>query len=188
MKDRFIFFNLPLKGLIRIMKRPIADSRGCFTRLFCMEEFQNIGFSKPIAQINYSRTDKKGTIRGMHFQHPPFAEDKIVTCIRGKVFDVALDIRKGSPTFLHWHGEMLSADNQTSLFIPKGFAHGFQTLVEDCQLLYAHSNCYVPGSESGLNALDSKLAINWPIEAKDMSKRDRKHPWLDETFSGIEVL
>lgn len=186
MKDRFETFSLPLKGLFRIVKKPITDSRGCFTRLFCAEEFQRVGFSKPVAQINYSSTQKKGTIRGMHFQHPPFDEEKIVNCIRGEVLDVAIDIRKDSPTFLHWHGELLSERNQTSLFIPKGFAHGFQTLVEDCQLLYMHSEYYVPDSEGALNALDSRLAINWPIKAVEMSERDRKHPWLSDTFCGIE--
>jgi dTDP-4-dehydrorhamnose 3,5-epimerase len=187
MNKRFSFHDLPLTGLFRIAHKPITDNRGCFSRLFCSEDFRPIGFDNPIAQLNFSQTDKKGTIRGMHFQYPPSSEDKIVTCIRGKVFDVAVDIRKNSPTFLQWHGEVLSSENQTSLLIPKGFAHGFQTMVGDCQLLYAHSELYTSGSEGALNPLDPKLAINWPNQVMNVSKRDSDHPWLDQTFSGLDL-
>jgi len=187
MSLNFEFYACPLEGLFRVKRKPAADSRGSFGRLFCTDEFMEIGLSDPIKQINYSRTIKRGTIRGMHFQYPPFAEDKIVTCIGGEILDVAIDIRKDSPTFLHWHGEVLSAKNETSLFIPKGFAHGFQTLVENCQLLYAHSMRYTPDAEGVINALDSKLAIRWPFEPVDMSERDLNHPEVDKSFCGIEV-
>ena len=109
----------------------------------------------------------------------------MVSCLRGEVFDVAVDLRAGSPTFLRWHGEVLSAGNQRSLLIPRGFAHGFQALTDDCELLYLHSAAYAPGAEGAASALDPALAIRWPLDITDMSERDRGHPMLEPDFKGI---
>ena len=126
--NRFRIQSTPLSGLQVITRQMLGDHRGFLSRLFCADELAQAGWTKPIAQINHTYTAKKGTVRGMHFQHPPHAEMKLVSCIRGEVWDVAVDLRANSPTFLHWHAEVLSADNHKALLIPEGFAHGFQTL------------------------------------------------------------
>jgi dTDP-4-dehydrorhamnose 3,5-epimerase len=132
-------------------------------------------------------TKRQGTVRGLHFQHPPHSEIKLVACLRGVVFDVAVDLRRGSPTFLQWHGEMLSSEMPSSIYIPRGFAHGFQAMTHECELLYAHSDPYQPASEDGLNALDPTIAISWPLAPTEMSERDRAHAHLTSGFRGIEV-
>lgn len=182
---RFDFHATPLSGLAVIQRKPIEDDRGFFCRFYCAEEFRETGFWKPIAQINHTFTREKGSVRGLHFQHPPHAETKIVICIKGEIFDVAVDLRKGSPTFLRWHGEKLSASNRKSLLVPEGFAHGFQTLTEDCELIYLHSASYSPEAEGGLNVLDPRLAIDWPLGIAELSERDRTHPMLAGDFDGI---
>jgi len=170
-----------------IQRKPIGDTRGLFSRFFCAEEFGQAGFTQPIAQINHTLTHKKGTVRGLHFQLPPYAEAKVVSCINGSIFDVAVDLRKGSPTFLHWHGEVLSAESQRSLLIPPGFAHGFQTLTEECELIYLHSVPFAPDAEGALNVADPKLAITWPLPLAELSERDRTHPMIDAEFKGITL-
>jgi dTDP-4-dehydrorhamnose 3,5-epimerase len=127
----------------------------------------------------------RGTVRGMHFQPPPYAEIKFVSCLRGRVVDIAVDLRQTSSTFLHWHAEVLSADNQKTIVIPEGFAHGFQVLSEDCEMLYFHTAYYQAGAEDGLSALDPKLAIVWPLPVVGLSPRDAAHPLLDDAFTGI---
>ena len=129
----------------------------------------------------------KGAIRGLHYQHPPHAETKIVNCLRGKVFDVAIDIRRGSPTFLKWHGEILSAENKTGLYIPEGFAHGFQTLTEECELLYLHDTCYESTAEDGLNFLDPHFDISWPLMPTDCSNRDKNFSLINNSFAGVVI-
>ncbi len=163
----------PLQGLLVIERKPVRDQRGFFSRFFCQEEFAALGYSRSIAQINHTLTRHCGTVRGMHFQRAPHEEMKFVSCIAGAVFDVAVDMRPSSPTYLQWHGEVLSAENARSMLIPGGFAHGFQTLNEDCQLIYLHDEPYAPGSEGGLNALDPRLAVAWPLPVTQMSERDR---------------
>lgn len=185
--SRFDFHLTPLAGLFVVQRKRIADQRGFFCRFFCAEEFQEAGLKKPIAQINHTFTRNKGAVRGLHFQYPPYAEFKIVSCLRGEVLDVAVDIRKGSPTFLHWHGEILSASNQKSLLIPEGFAHGFQTLVEDCELIYLHSVPFYEHSEGAINIADQKIGIIWPIPITDISGRDLHHPFITDKFKGVEV-
>ena len=139
MSKFFDFMTTPLNGLYQIERKQINDQRGFFSRLFCAEEFKEIGCFKPFVQVNHSMTKKKGAVRGMHFQYPPYAESKVVACIRGEVLDIAVDIRNNSKTYLHWHSAVLSDKNLRSFYIPEGFAHGFQALTEDCQLLYLHS-------------------------------------------------
>lgn len=186
MNSRFDFYETPITDLYRVDRKPICDSRGFLCRFFCAEEFRKIGFTHTISQINQTLTKKKGAVRGLHFQYPPNTEVKIVTCIKGKVFDVAVDVRRNSPTFLRWYGVELSEENSSSLYIPEGFAHGFQTLTEDCELIYLHSTPYRPDSEGALNVLDSRLSIDWPLKITEMSERDRSHSLIVE-FKGVEM-
>jgi len=176
--SRFIVTDMPLDGLKLIERQRLGDSRGFLSRIFCAEELAAAGWDKPIAQINQTYTARCGAVRGMHYQLPPRAEMKLVTCIQGKVWDVAVDLRAGSPTFLLWHGEILSAENRRSLLIPEGFAHGFQSLSDDVQLLYCHTTAHSPAAEAALNAQDPRLAITWPLSITDISNRDLNHPYL----------
>lgn len=184
--ERFRFHPTPLSGLTVIERARIEDNRGFLSRFFCKQTMATLGI-KPIQQINQTLTRKAGAIRGMHFQHPPAAEIKIVSCLQGRILDVAVDLRADSPTFLQWFAAELSAENQQSLFIPEGFAHGFQTLTEDCELLYLHSTCYSPQHEAALNPLDPRLAIAWPLAVSEISARDQAHPMLDSGFKGIKL-
>jgi dTDP-4-dehydrorhamnose 3,5-epimerase len=188
MTERFAVKASQLAGLQVITRQPIVDARGWFERAYCADTFAELGIAKTISQINRSFTAQKGSIRGMHFQTAPFAETKFVSCLRGEVFDVAVDLRAGSPTFLQWHGEILSATNQRSLLIPEGFAHGFQTLSTDCEMLYLHTQKFDPASASGINPLDPRLAIRWPLlitEMTEMSDGDRHRPMMLHTFEGL---
>lgn len=182
---RFSILNTGIDGLRVVQRQRIEDERGFFSRFFCAEEIAAAGFSGPIAQINQTLTRRCGAVRGMHFQHAPHAEDKFVSCLRGEVFDVAVDLRRGSPTFLQWHAEILSAENGRSLLIPQGFAHGFQTLVDDVELLYLHSAPYVASAEGGVHPADPTIAIAWPLALADLSARDAAHPHLTNEFGGI---
>ena len=130
-------------------------------------------------------TSKKGTVRGMHFQYPPHAETKLVSCFRGKVFDVAVDLRKDSPTFLQSHAEILSNENLKTFLIPEGFAHGYQTLSDDCEMLYFHTANYVKEAEKGFNSTDPLLRIKWPLKISQISSRDKSHPSITSEFQGI---
>lgn len=183
--SRFHFLATPLAGLQCVDRLRLEDHRGFLSRLFCADEFAAAGFALSVAQINHTLTRSAGAVRGMHYQLPPFAEMKLVTCMRGQVFDVAVDLRAGSPTFLHWHGEVLSPENGRALAIPQGFAHGFQVLGDDCELVYLHSAPYRPEAERAVNALDARLAIDWPLPVAEMSDRDRSHAMLSENFTGI---
>lgn len=176
-----------LKGLVIVQRKPIGDVRGFFARLYCVDEYKEFGMQKPIAQINHTLTIKKGAVRGLHFQYPPYSEIKVVSCIRGEVYDVAVDIRRNSPTFLKWHAEILSAENRKSLLIPEGFAHGFQTMADDCELLYLHTEAYAPGAEGALNAQDPRIGIAWPLPVTELSDKDRAHPFIDAQFSGVTI-
>jgi len=187
MSSCFDMLDTPLQGLKLIHRNPISDHRGYLERMFCVEEFQSLIPDGRIVQINHTLTAKRGAVRGLHFQHPPYTEIKIVSCLRGEVFDVAVDLRQGSPTFLHWHAEILSADNHRTLLIPEGFAHGFQTLTEGCELLYLHTAAYQPGAEVGLNAQDPRLDIRWPEAVLELSPRDAAHPPVTEAFVGVAV-
>jgi len=181
----FDIVKTPLAGLVAVQRRRRADARGFFSRLYCAQELSAAGFTEPVAQINHTATAHRGAVRGLHFQFAPHAEDKFVSCLRGEVFDVAVDLRRGSPTFLRWHAQRLSAENGISLLIPKGFAHGFQTLADDCELIYLHSRPYAADAEGALNARDPALAIAWPLPITDISERDAKHPSLTSEFTGI---
>jgi dTDP-4-dehydrorhamnose 3,5-epimerase len=182
-----IFTENKLKGSYMMEPKPFVDERGWFTRTFCKNEFSEINHTRDWVQHNHSFTAKKGTIRGLHYQIPPFSEIKLVRCISGVVYDVIVDLREGSPTFLNWIGVELSAENRKSIYIPKGFAHGFQTMTDNCELMYLHSNYYTPNSESGLQYNDTRLAIDWPIAMREISERDKNHPLLDVNFNGLKI-
>lgn len=184
---RFAVEPTALAGLKVIRRQPLEDARGIFQRLYCRDELNAAGFTKPIAQANHSLTRKQGAVRGLHFQRPPHAEMKMVSCLRGKVFDVAVDLRPSSPTYLKWHGEELSAANRASLLIPEGFAHGFQVLEADSELFYLHTEPYVATSEDALNVSDPRLAIAWPLPIADLSDRDRGHAYLGPDFKGVDA-
>jgi dTDP-4-dehydrorhamnose 3,5-epimerase len=185
MSDRFQITQLPIEGLQLLERLPIGDARGFLERLFCTDTFQALGFPQPIAQINRTLTRKCGTVRGMHYQKPPHAEVKVINCLRGEVFDVAIDLRAESPTFLRWHGEVLSQDNHKTLVIPEGFAHGFQTLTQDCEMLYFHTANYSAEAEGGVWPLDSRVNITWPLAIEELSARDAAHPPLMDNYEGI---
>jgi len=175
----------PLQDAFSIEPEPFEDGRGLFARVFCQQELQDILKNKNIVQINHSITKKKGAIRGMHFQYPPKAENKMVKCLRGSVFDVIIDLKKGSPTFLKCHGETLSSENMKMLYIPEGFAHGFQTLEENSELLYLHTEFYSPEHEGGVRYNDLAINISWPLDVTDISEKDQNYPLLSQDFEGI---
>jgi dTDP-4-dehydrorhamnose 3,5-epimerase len=185
--SRFTVSDTPLQGLKVVQRHPIGDARGLFSRLFCNEELSVAGWTKPVAQINHSYTAQRGTVRGLHFQRPPDAEMKLVMCLKGEVWDVAVDIRAGSPTFLRWHAQQIDADNGIALLIPEGFAHGFQTLRDDVHLVYCHSASYSAAAEEGLSVTDPRIGIDWPLAITGRSSRDASYPLLGAGFAGVSV-
>ncbi len=182
---RFDIIETPIADLKIIQRKPISDDRGFLSRFYCQEEFKLMGVHKTINQINQTLTKKIGALRGLHYQLPPFAETKLVSCVKGEIFDVAVDLRKDSPTYLKWHAEVLSEKNQKSFLIPEGFAHGFQTLRNDCELIYLHTASYCSAHERGLNYADQKINISWPLDISEISDRDQTHPMIADDFEGI---
>lgn len=180
------FVETPIQGLFIIEPFLFEDNRGWFFRSYCKNEFKKIGFDKEWVQMNDSFTKQKGTIRGLHFQYPPAAESKLVRCIKGSIFDVAVDLRQGSPTFFKWFGVELSEKNKKILFIPEGFAHGFQALTDDCEVLYNHSNFYSKENESALRYNEPRIGVRWPLPLSVISDRDANHPLLTNDFNGIK--
>lgn len=183
--SRFVISSTPIAGVKVVERTQISDHRGGLSRIFCAQELAGVGWDRPVMQINHAHTRKRGAIRGMHFQHPPHAEMKLVSCLRGSVWDVAVDLRAGSATFKHWFAQEISAGNRLAMLIPEGVAHGFQALENDCEILYLHSSCYQPAAEDGINPLDPDLAISWPAEVTDISDKDRLRAYMDPSFSGI---
>nr|WP_223807221.1 dTDP-4-dehydrorhamnose 3,5-epimerase [Lysobacter psychrotolerans] len=175
----------PLAGLTLIETSPISDERGRFVRVFCESELEALRPGLHFPQINLSTTYQRGSVRGMHFQHPPAAEAKLIRCVRGRVFDVAVDLRAGSSTFLQWFGVELAEEAPLQFFIPEGFAHGFQALTDDAQLLYLHTASWSRAHEGGLRYDDPRLAIDWPLTVSQVSERDRIAAPLDQDFPGI---
>ena len=187
MSGRFEVIETALDGVHVLQRTPQVDERGWLERLYCATDLADIAHTRTIVQVNRTLTRTKATVRGMHFQVQPSAEAKIVSCLRGAIFDVAVDLRRGSPTFLQWHAEIVSEDNGRSLMIPEGFAHGFQTVVDDCELLYFHTAAYNPTAERGVHPLDPRVAIVWPLAIEYLSERDASHRLLDPAFDGILV-
>ena len=180
------FNSTSLKGSYVIDLSPIGDNRGWFARTFSKDVFEKeIGHTKEWVQINHSFTLVKGTIRGMHYQLPPFSEIKLVRCIAGEVFDIVVDLRKASETYLQWFGTILSAENKKMIYVPEGFAHGFQTLSENAELIYHHSEFYNPNAESGIRYNDPAINIKWPLNETGISERDKNHPLIDSNFKAL---
>ena len=174
-----------IRGLHIVEGAPVSDSRGSFARLFCADELSSLLGGRAIVQINQSKTNQVGAIRGLHFQYSPKAEMKFVRCLRGKVWDVSLDLRAGSASFMQWHAQELSADNNMMMVIPEGCAHGFQVLEAESELLYLHTAFYDASAEGAVLYNDPLPAISWPLSPADISVRDASHPLLDQNFRGI---
>lgn len=174
-----------IQGAWVIENSAFQDNRGAFARLYCSRELQVIVGQKMIVQINHSVTHSVGAVRGLHYQNPPHAEMKIVRCLKGRVFDVAVDLRQGSPTFLKWAAVELTPENHFAFVIPEGCAHGFQVLTEGSELLYLHTAFYTPDAEGAVRFDDPRIDVKWPLPPTDLSTRDLGHTYLKENFKGI---
>jgi len=178
---------LPIAGAYLIELTRSSDERGSFVRVFCAREFETIGLRKSIVQINRSFSRTRGTLRGMHYQLAPHTETKLVSCLHGSVYDVLLDLRKGSPSFLQWHAETLQEGDDQMVSVPEGVAHGFLTLADKAELLYFHTDFYSPSHEAGVRYNDPRVGIRWPQDPTEISARDAGHQLLSEDFEGIEL-
>lgn len=177
--NKIKIFETELDDVCYLERNPVFDDRGYFERIFCDDILNHFFDNKPIRQVNRSYSKKKGTLRGMHFQRSPYSDFKHISCLKGKVLDVLIDLRKGK-NFLKSIKIELSENKFNSIIVPSGVAHGFQTLVDDCELLYIHNEFYKPNYEMGLNPLDKSLNIDWPIEISEISKRDKNHPLISK--------
>jgi dTDP-4-dehydrorhamnose 3,5-epimerase len=190
------FINTDLPGVYVVQIERIEDERGSFARTFCREEFAAHKLDPQIAQCNVSHNHRAGTLRGLHFQLPPAAEAKLVRCTRGALYDVAVDLRPGSPQFGRWVGVELHAAGDAMLYIPKGFGHGFQTLVDDTEVSYQMSEFYAPGLAAGVRYDDDAIGVRWPLPVSAVSVRDLQQPLLADAqvaplalfWSGAESL
>ncbi len=174
------FAETPLKGAYLVDLDRLEDERGFFARSFCEKEFSAQGLASRFVQCNVSYSRRKGTLRGLHYQEEPRAEDKLVRCTMGAVYDVVVDIRQTSPTYLKWFGTEISAENRRAVFVPRGFAHGFQTLVDDSEVLYQMSEFFHPGSARGIRWDDPSLRITWPMRETILSEKDRSYPFIEK--------
>ena len=175
------FIQTPLPGAWVIELDRLGDERGWFARTFDADEFRARRLDPTIAQCNASFNARCDTVRGMHYQAAPHGESKLVRCVRGAIFDVAVDVRPQSPTYRRWHGVKLSSENARALYIPAGLAHGFQTLTDDCEVLYQMGHAYVPEAARGVRWDDPALAIEWPEPRgeRTISEKDRGYPDLE---------
>ena len=171
-----IFTETTLKGAFLIDPERREDERGFFARTWCQREFESHGVREQWVQCNISFNRKKGTLRGLHYQTPPYEEAKLIRCTRGAVYDVIIDLRPDSPTFTRWVAVDLTADDRRMLYIPEGFAHGFQTLTDDAEIFYQMSQFYAPAYASGVRWDDPALSIAWPADERTISARDRSYP------------
>jgi dTDP-4-dehydrorhamnose 3,5-epimerase len=170
------FVPTTLQGAYVIEVEPREDERGFFARAWCQREMAEHGLDPKVVQCNLSFNHTRGTVRGMHYQLAPHQESKLVRCLRGSIFDVIIDLRPESPTYAKWFGVELSAEKRNMLFVPEGFAHGYQTLGDDTEVFYQVSEFYQPGSEAGIRWDDPSFSIQWPIQATLISAKDRGHP------------
>jgi dTDP-4-dehydrorhamnose 3,5-epimerase len=175
----------PIADLFMAQSQPHKDERGAFARLFCEQELSSVLGARKIVQINHSCTDAVGAVRGIHFQHAPHAEMKLVRCLKGKVWDVAVDLRPQSASYKRWYAQELSPQNAYLMVIPEGFAHGFQVLEPRSELLYLHTAFYNPVAEGGVRFDDPELSIAWPLPVTNISHRDASHAHIDDRFTGI---
>ncbi|WP_418181128.1 dTDP-4-dehydrorhamnose 3,5-epimerase family protein [Aliarcobacter lanthieri] len=186
MNKKLNIISTNFKDLYLVEPNSFKDERGTFSRVFCEDELKDI-FKFNIKQINHSITKEKGTFRGLHFQYEPNAEIKMVKCIKGAVIDIVVDIRENSPTFLQHFSVELTEQNQKMIYIPKGFAHGFQTLKNNTELLYFHSSIYTPSNEGALNIFDKKLNIVLPLDIINLSNKDKSNRFLTDKFKGVKI-
>ncbi len=175
---------MPLAGAAEVHSRPFNDHRGSFVRLFCEEALLPLLGTRRIRQINYSTNLRKGTLRGLHYQIPPHSDMKFVRCVRGTTYHAIVDIRPESPTYLKWHAVRLDAKAMNMICVPEGFAHGFQSLQDNCELMYFVTSPYVAAQQAGLRYDDPALAISWPLRVSELSERDAHHPLLDVGAGG----
>jgi dTDP-4-dehydrorhamnose 3,5-epimerase len=175
----------PMADLVVAESQAFKDERGAFARFFCEQELSSVIGQRKIVQINHSCTQAVGAVRGFHFQHTPHAEMKLIRCLKGKVWDVAVDLRPQSPSYKRWYAKELSPQNAHMMVIPEGFAHGFQVLEAGSELLYLHTAFYKPESEGGVRHDDPALGITWPLPVSDISVRDSSHAYIDSGFRGI---
>lgn len=180
-----IIYPTPIADLLVTESKAFKDERGAFVRLFCDQALSSILGGRKIVQINHSCAEAVGSVRGLHFQYPPHAEMKLVRCLKGKVWDVAVDLRSQSPSFKHWYAQELSPQNAHMMVIPEGFAHGFQVLESGCELLYLHTDFYKPEAEGGVRHDDPELGIAWPLAVTDLSVRDSSHAFIETSFRGV---
>ena len=181
------YTETPIKGAYIIELEPFHDNRGLFARTFCKREFEKIGHKKEFVQFNHSVTLHKGTMRGMHYQVPPGSEIKLIRCIRGKVFDVIIDLRCESPTFLKYFTAELGELNMKMIYVPEGFAHGFQTLENNSQLIYHHTQYYNSSDERGIRYNDPAINVNWPLDPVNITDKDKNYPLIENSFKGIKI-
>jgi len=180
------FIPTPLVGAYIVEPEILEDNRGFFARAWCQKEFSAQGLESHLVQCSISFNKKKGTLRGMHFQVPPFAETKLVRCIQGAIYDVIVDLRSDSPTYLRWVAVELTSTNRKALYVPKGFAHGFQTLEDSTEIFYQMSDFYVPEAAGGFRWNDPTFQIQWPEEVSVISERDRSYEdYKLENFSAL---
>ena len=173
------FENSPIEDLYIVNIKPFSDIRGEFSRLFCEKGFKEIGLNKKIVNVNYSKTLNKGDVRGMHYQESPYSETKIIKCINGIIYDVAIDMRENSKTYLHYFGIELSEDNNKMLYVPEGFAHGYQALTDNAEIVYFNTQFYSPNHEKGVNILDPMIDIKWPISIGNQSDKDKNIKFIN---------
>jgi dTDP-4-dehydrorhamnose 3,5-epimerase len=177
--------STPIADLIVAESQAFKDERGAFARLFCEQELSSVIGHRTIVQINHACTEVVGAVRGLHFQHAPHAEMKLVRCLKGKVWDISVDLRPNSPSYKRWYAQELSPQNAHMMVIPEGFAHGFQVLEVGSELLYLHTAFYKPETEGGVRYDDPELAIAWPLPVTDISVRDASHVYMNNSFRGV---
>ena len=171
-----IFTETKLRNAYIVEIEEVRDHRGFFARSWCMKEFESQGLNSSLAQVNISCNARKGTLRGMHYQVAPYGETKLVRCTGGAIYDVIIDLRQDSPTYMHWTGVELSAGNYKMLYVPENFAHGFQTLEDNTEVTYQVSQFYTPGAEQGIRYDDPTFEIQWPLDIGAISDKDANWP------------
>jgi len=181
-----IFTETELKGAFIIDLEERRDDRGLFARTFCAKEFEEHGLKSTVAQCNLSFNHKKGTLRGMHYQVAPAVETKLIRCTHGAIYDVIVDMRPDSPTYLSHIGVELTAENRRALYVPEMFAHGYQALTDNAEVVYQVGEFYTPGYERGLRYDDPALSINWPLSVSEISEKDRAWPLIKSVKVGTE--
>jgi dTDP-4-dehydrorhamnose 3,5-epimerase len=181
-------YETPLEGAYTLELEKHGDERGFFARFFCEKEFLSAGLEVNFPQINNSMSARKGAIRGLHYQLTPNAEVKVMRCVRGAMYDVIVDMRLGSRTYLQWFAAELTAENRTMMYVPRGFAHAFLSLTDNVEVIYMASAAYAPASERGLRWNDPVINIKWPIQPVEVSDKDRSWPDFDPDWHGVEML